>query len=81
MNWWYKKLYEDEKIIRVAYSYEENQSCDGILVYNKETKAITVEKMSDGADEFDTGRAKQHLYGCIRDNLLSFDKVRRVAIG
>ena len=65
MNWHVKLLKEDDDSLLIAYSYERNDTCDGLLRYDKKNGAISIEKMSDGADEFGT----RWLFGPLRQVL------------
>lgn len=56
MNGWCKLVAEDERTLRIGYSIEENESCDGILVYEKESEEFRIERLSEGADTFATNR-------------------------
>jgi hypothetical protein len=50
MVWHVRLRSEDDRELLIEYSYATNESCDGLLKYDKPTKDITVEKVSDGAD-------------------------------
>ena len=41
---WSKLVAEDERELQIAYSFEEDRSCDGILSYDKQTRQITVQR-------------------------------------
>jgi hypothetical protein len=80
MRWYVKKQIENNDCIFIDYSYEKNDTCDGLLKYDKDSKNITIEKMSDGADEFATKWLFSHIHGLLRRNELN-EKIRMVAIG
>ena len=80
MRWYVKLLKEDEKNVYIGYSYEKNNSCDGVLQYNKGTENIDIEKLSDGADEFSTRWLFGNLYNLIRKKAIT-GTPRVVAIG
>jgi len=80
MRWYVKKQSENNDNILINYSYEKNDTCDGLLKYNKISDKITIEKMSDGADEFATKRLFSHIYGLLDKNQLN-EKRYMVATG
>lgn len=80
MRWYVKRLKEDEGRIFIAYSYEKNNLCDGVLEYNKGKQGITIEKMSDGADEFATKWLFSHIHRLLKENRLTEEK-RCICIG
>jgi len=80
MRWYVKKQIENSDAVLISYSYEKNDTCDGLLKYNKSTDEISIEKMSDGADEFATRWLFQHIYSLLADNKLTNTR-RTVAIG
>lgn len=49
---WAKKLYEDDKVLKVAYSLEENENLDGIVVRDKSTCDWHVEKLATGSTDY-----------------------------
>jgi len=51
MKWYVKLLKKEDANIFIAYSYEKNSSCDGVLRYDKNKEDISIEKMSDGASK------------------------------
>jgi len=80
MRWYVKRKSEDEKSIFISYSYEKNDTCDGLLRYDKTTDKIEIEEMSEGADEFATKWLFRHVYGLLDDKKLNGEK-RMIAIG
>jgi hypothetical protein len=80
MRWYIKLVRRDGKYVYIAYSYEMNDTCDGLLRYEELTKAITIEKMSDGADEFDTKGVFEHVHRLLRKNELT-EKRTKICIG
>ena len=51
MYGWCKLIEETETEMVIGYSWEADKSCDGRLIFNKQTKEMTLEKMSAGANE------------------------------
>ena len=41
---WCKLLEETQEKLKIAYSFEDDKSCDGILTFDKVTKKIEVQK-------------------------------------
>ena len=80
MRWYVKKQSENGKEILINYSYEKNDSCDGLLKYDKDNDKISIEKMSDGADEFATNWLFQHIYRLVSNGELT-ENMRVVAVG
>jgi len=80
MRWYVKKQSENNDDILINYSYEKNDTCDGLLKYNKVSDKITIEKISDGADEFATKWLFSHIYGLLDKNELNGQR-HMVAIG
>ena len=80
MRWYVKKQMENNENILINYSYEKNDTCDGLLKYDKISDKITIEKMSDGADEFATKWLFSHIYGLLDKKELN-DNKHMVAIG
>ena len=80
MRWYVKKQSENNADILINYSYEKNDSCDGLLKYNKISDEITIEKMSDGADDFSTKWLFSHIYNLLDKNELN-EKRYLIAIG
>jgi len=79
MVWHYIKLFEDENTIRIGWSFEQNKSCDGVILYFKNEDSFEVEKMSLGAEEFDAKRAIGKLWK-YKDKLYT-DRPRTICIG
>jgi len=80
MLWHVRLRSENETDILIEYSHSPSDRCDGLLIYNKPSKSITIEKISDGADEFGT----RWLFGPLRQVLNNNDlteKKRRICIG
>ena len=61
MYGWYKLLSESDDEMRIAYSFEKNDSCDGILSYNKKNDGFKTIKMSKGTDEWITRWISRHI--------------------
>lgn len=80
MYGWYK-LEDDTKYkMIIAYSWEKDKSCDGRLIFNKQTEEMKVEKMSVSADEFATSYFICPLRSRIRKGM-ELDRRYIVAIG
>jgi len=69
----------DENII-IGYSYSKNESCDGVLKYDKNQKELIIEKLSEGADEGGTKMLFSILYGILGNGGLS-NEVKMIATG
>ena len=69
MYGWCKLLKETNTEMIIGYSWEEDKSCDGRLIFNKQTKKMTVEKMSASANEGATAYFICPLRSRIRDGL------------
>jgi len=80
MRWYIKLVRKDGKNIYVAYSYEKNDTCDGLLIYDESTKTITIEKMSQGAGMGDTKGVFEHVHRALRKNELT-EKKQVICIG
>ena len=80
MRWYVKKQTENKDSILINYSYETNDTCDGLLKYDKSLDKITIEKTSDGADESATKWLFSHIYGLLDKNELN-EKKYMIAIG
>ena len=80
MRWYVKKQVENSDVILINYSYEKNDTCDGLLKYDKLSDKIIIEKMSVGADEFSTKWLFSHIYRLLDKNELN-EKKYMVAIG
>lgn len=74
MRWTFKKNTESSTIIYIGYSYGFDESCDGVIVYDKKKEEAIIEKHSKTCDEFDSKRALQFVYGLIEDDQLNFEK-------
>ena len=80
MRWYVQKQEENNDNILINYSYETNDTCDGLLKYDKYSNKITIEKISAGADEFATKWLFSHIYRLMNENQLN-EKRYMVAIG
>lgn len=84
MIWTVKKISEDDTFINIGYSYEENQNCDGLILYNKNNKTFELKKISpiEGYSEkkcrWFGERTFQFLHGLIRLNRLTYKPYRIV---
>ncbi|MGF7045159.1 hypothetical protein [Fusobacterium sp. PH5-44] len=81
MRWIIKKISEDKSKIMIAYSFDTNYSCDGIIEYNKEKEEFTINKMSEGATEGFTKWLFQHLWSFVDGRRELTEKPRVIAIG
>ena len=79
MNGWCKFLSEDENLIKIAYSLEKNNSCDGELIYSKDTKEIAVAKLATNAGDVLTKAFICGLRGRMRRGF-KFDKIYYIAM-
>ena len=61
MYGWYKLINESSDKMKIAYSVEKNKSCDGILIYDKPNDCFTIEKLSEGADNWITNWLSGHI--------------------
>jgi len=80
MNWHVRLKNNDSDSLLIEYSCGNSKACDGVLRYDKVTEKITIERMSDGADEFYTKWLFPHVYGLLGENGITKDK-RRICIG
>ncbi len=48
---WCKLKTETEKVMKIAYSLEDNQICDGEIIFNKESYEMKINDLSKGASE------------------------------
>ena len=80
MRWYIKKQTENNESILINYSYEKNDTCDGLLKYDKISEKITIERISNGADEFATRWLFSHIYGLLGKKELT-EKKHMIAIG
>lgn len=47
---WCKLLEDTQNKLKIAYSLEEDKSCDGLLIYDKITKEIDIQKKPENRD-------------------------------
>jgi hypothetical protein len=80
MRWYVKKQSEDDKSIFINYSYEKNDTCDGLLKFDKGERKFEIVEMSEGADDFATRWVFPHIRGLITNNELNGEK-RKIAVG
>ena len=77
MIWTLKKISEDDKVINIGYSYEDNYSCDGLIVYDKKTDTMKLVKVSpvpgenDGFAKFVGEKAFYFARGLLNENKLT----------
>jgi len=78
---WHVKLKSDKSDSQlIGYSYGNSNECDGVLRYDKNTREIAIERMSDGADEFYTKWLFPHIYRLVGEKGITAEK-RRICIG
>ena len=80
MRWYIKKNSETPEEILIDYSHEANDTCDGLISFNKVSHHFEIRRLSDGSDEFITEWLYRHAIGYIEDGTLG-EKKRIVAIG
>ena len=71
MRWTFKKINENDLNVLIGYSHGHNESCDGIILYDKKAKKLDIEKLSEGCDRYDSERAFQYIYGLLSHNELT----------
>lgn len=71
MHWSLKINQETSDTIEIGYSFEENETCDGVILYHKATEDLTVEKLSANSDQSVAEKAFQFIYGLLSQNKLS----------
>jgi hypothetical protein len=71
---------DDSDSLSIEYSYGDSKACDGVLLYDKNTEEITIVKMSNGADEFDTKWLFPQIYRLVDEKGITREK-RRICIG
>ena len=49
---WCELKSETKENLNISYSPDNNPDCDGLLVYNKITQLVKIEKLSEGASEY-----------------------------
>ncbi len=74
MYGWYKLADDTKYKMKIAYSFEKNKSCDGILVYDKTDDSFIIEKMSDGADVWITNWLSGHILSKIITGQISKER-------
>jgi hypothetical protein len=80
MKWYVRLIKKNCTSVEIAYSFERNDTCDGLLRYEEPTHVITIERMSEGADEFTTKWLFQHIHRLLKKNELTPEK-RVICIG
>ena len=74
MYGWCKLIRENDKEMLIGYSWKGNESCDGEIRFNKETKGIEIIKLSKGVSEEETKYLISPLRNAIRRGLLQGKK-------
>ena len=80
MNGWCKFTAEDENGLVILYSLESNQSCDGMLFFDKDTDEIVVTALSRGA----TLKLTEHFICSVRGRMrrgFELNKLYYLAVG
>lgn len=71
MNWHFKINEETEEFINIGYSYEQNETCDGIIKYHKSTQSNEIIKLSHDSGMFEARKGFQFIHGLIGDGQLT----------
>lgn len=80
MYGWCKLTNDTDKQFEVAYSLGKNNTCDGKLIFDEETKKVTIFKLSDGACEILTKEFICPLRSRMRKGL-TLDKLTMIMTG
>lgn len=80
MHWSIKINKENDEIIEIGYSFEKNETCDGVIFYHKKTDKLTIEKLSADEDLWAAQKACQFIWGLMEEGRLS-TKVFHVRTG
>ena len=60
------QLKEDTDVcMLIGYSLNNNQNCDGELIYDKSSQQVTIKKLSEGSSEYWT----KHFIGPLRSRI------------
>ena len=51
MYGWCKLMNETVETMIISYSFGKNETCDGELIYDKNTKEMNISRLSDGTNE------------------------------
>ena len=51
MIWYVKLLEQNEDFVTIGYSFEQNDTCDGIIKYEKKDDRFLIEFLSEGCNE------------------------------
>ena len=78
--WHVKKEYEDSQNIAINYSFETDDSCDGLLLYDKVSKEISIVRLSKTSNENVAKRAYCPIRHLLSMNGLTEQK-KRIATG
>ena len=74
MRWVFKKNSENQNVIEIGYSYGTDDSCDGVITYDKSKEELKLKRLSESASELKSERAFQYIYGLLDDNELTYKK-------
>jgi len=66
MAWYYEKQEEDQAMVIYGYG-PETKEATGQLMYNKNTKEITILKIADNDTQFGADWAAGHLLDVVKD--------------
>jgi len=66
MSWYYVKLNEDDALVIYAYGWETKETT-GKLMYDKNTKKVTVIKVADNDDEKSVKWAAGYLLDVVKN--------------
>lgn len=69
MYGWCKLISDNANEMEIAYSLGKNNSCDGKLIFNKNTREMTIARLSEGSEEILTKAFICPLRGKIRKGL------------
>ena len=80
MNGWCKFTAESPNGLVILYSLEENRSCDGMLFFDKDTKELSITRLSRGA----TTDLTKHFICAVRGRIrrgFELNKIYYLAVG
>lgn len=80
MLWHIIKRSENEKSVDIGYSSGASKECDGLIRFDKESRELSVLRLSDSSDESDTEWLLPHIFTAFRRNEV-VESVRTIAIG
>lgn len=80
MRWTIYRERNTDNNITIRYSYEDDDSCDGVIVYDRKTEEFSIIKLSSSADKFVTEWLCGLLYGVLNDDSYT-EKKRVICVG